>query len=84
MFLQSILQVAVSVGINYATDTFYSNYAGANVCCNYAGLEVLLQLCWWYFLLHLRGWILFFFFAVIKVTVSVGIMQLEVSEHLCR
>ena len=27
---------------------------------------------------------LFFFFAVIKVTVSVGVMQLEVSEHLCR
>ena len=28
---------------NYATDTFYSNYAGANVYCNMH--EVLLQLC---------------------------------------
>ena len=43
-FLLSILQVAVSVG-TIATDTFYSNYAGANICCNYAVFEVLLQLC---------------------------------------
>ena len=34
---------------NYATDTFYSIYAGATVCCNYAGLEILLESCWWYF-----------------------------------
>ena len=42
---------------NYATDTFYSYYAGANICCNYAFFEVFLQLCWWYFLLHLFCWI---------------------------
>ena len=60
---------------NYATDTFYSNYAGANACCNYAGFEVLLQL-----LVVLPATLtlmdLFFFFAVMKVTVSVAIMQL--------
>ena len=48
---------------------FYSNYADTNVCCNYAVFEVLLQLCWWYFLLHF-----------ILVDLFVAIMQLEVSE----
>ena len=24
---------------NYATDTFYGNYAGENVCCIYAGFN---------------------------------------------
>ena len=27
---------------NYATDTFYGNYAGGNVCWIHAGFEVLL------------------------------------------
>ena len=59
---------------NYATDTFYSNYAGTNACCNYAGFEVLLQLCWWCYT-YVGG----SFVAVIKVTVSVATMQLAVS-----
>ena len=45
LWLSPFLQVKVSVVSsaggsfcwNYATDTFYSNYAGANICCNYAG-----------------------------------------------
>ena len=24
---------------NYATDTFYGNYAGDNICCIYAGFD---------------------------------------------
>ena len=52
-FLQVKVSVVNSAGDsfcwNYATDTFYSNYTGANLCCNYASFEVLLQLYWWYF-----------------------------------
>ena len=65
---------------NYATDTFYSNYTGANVCCSDAGFEVLLQLCRWYIPLKLLlQLLLLIFVAITQVTVSVAIMQLEVS-----
>ena len=55
--MQVRLSAAISAGNSfcwtYATDTFYSNYAGDNICYTYACFEVLLQLSRWYFLLQL-------------------------------
>ena len=53
---------------NYATDTFYGNYAG--VCCIYAGFEMVIF-----------GTVMLvdLSVAIKQVTVSVAIMQLEVS-----
>ena len=46
-FLQVKVSVVNSVGgsfcWNYATDTFYGNYASDNVCCIFAGFEVVLS-----------------------------------------
>ena len=45
-FLQVKVSVVNSTGRifcwNYATDTFYGNYAGDNICCIYVGFELVL------------------------------------------
>ena len=61
---------------NYATNTFYSNYAGANVCCNYADIEVSLQLCCWYFLLHL-------FWRIFLLQLWRWLFLLQLCKHFC-
>ena len=64
---------------NYASDTFYSSYAGANICCNFAVFWgstaiVLVELSATFMLVDL-------FVAIVQVTVSVTIMQLQVSAE---
>ena len=59
----------VSFSWNFATDTFYGNYAG-DICCIYAGFEVVLFVT--VMLVDLSV-------AVKQVTVSVAIMKLGVS-----
>ena len=52
---------------NYATDTFYGNYVRDNVCCIHAGFELVLSV---------TGMLVDLFVTVMKVTVSVAIIQL--------
>ena len=54
---------------NYATDTFYGNYEGDNICI-YASFEVILSV---------TGMLVDLSVAVIQVTVSNAIRQLESS-----
>ena len=57
---------------NYATDTFYGNFAG-DFCCIYAGFEVVLSVA---------DMLVGLSVAVMQVTVSVAIMQLEADMQV--
>ena len=43
MKVSVVNSAGVSFCCNYATDTFYGNYASNNVCCIFAGFEVLVS-----------------------------------------
>ena len=80
-FLQVKNSVANSAGgsfcWNYATDTFYSNYAGVNVLlllCRFWGSVAIMLV-----ILSATLMLVDLFVAIMQVTVSVAIMQLEVS-----
>ena len=55
---------------DYATHTFYGNYASDKVCCIFAGFEVVLSAI---------STLVDLPVTIMQVTVSVAIMQLEVS-----
>ena len=55
---------------NYATDTFYGNYANGNACCIFAGFEVVLSVTSMFVDLSVT---------IMQVSVSIAIMWLEVS-----